>query len=116
MNRGRREGNLLASLKRAIELEVDSECCLSCPISSVLRRLRSSQLSEQRIVDRGYRWRKVGVVQNVREGLLEPRMYLLRDSEPLCHTKTHRGRPRSLNDPNACIAEATGPCGGRQEG
>src|ERR1700733_15473481 len=104
------------SLKTAIALEVDSERRLSGPISSVLRRLRSTQLPEQRVVDRGYRWRKVGVVQNVRERRLEPRMHFLRDSEPLCHTKTHRRRPRSLNDSNSCIPEATCPRRGRQEG
>src|ERR1700720_4545122 len=97
-------------------LEVDSERRLSRTISRVLRRLRPSQLPEQRVVDRRHGWRKVGVVQNVCKGCLEPRMNLLGDSEPLCHTQAHCGGPGTLNDPNSCIPEATCSCWCRQEG
>src|ERR1700743_4711 len=43
-------------------------------------------------------------------------MHLLRDSEPLCHTKTNCGGSRALNDPNSCIAEAICSYGCRLEG
>ena len=40
--KGKARRKLLASRKRAVELEIDSECRLSRPISRVLRRLRPS--------------------------------------------------------------------------
>jgi hypothetical protein len=62
MNEKATRRNLLATLKGDGQLKIDSERRLPRPISRVLGSLWSSQLPEQRIVDRRHGRRKVGVV------------------------------------------------------
>src|SRR6201996_6494036 len=71
-----------------LRLEVYPQCELPCPITGILCRLRSCEVTEgRRIVDLGRRRQAVGVVKNVGESRFEAHVHPFRDGEDLSQAK-----------------------------
>src|ERR1700736_5281088 len=94
-----------------IGLEVEPQCYLPSTVSAIFRGLRGLQRAERaRVAHVGRGWRKVGVVENVREGRFEAQAQSFADAHSLRQPCVYPDGPGPLQNADACISHARRTC------
>ena len=94
-----------------IGLEVEPQCHLASTVSAIFRGLRGLQRAERARVAHARRgWRKVGVVENVREGRFEAQPQSFADGHRLRQPRVDCNGSGPLQNADACVSDAGRTC------